>query len=343
MKKASFVSILFAVLTAVPALSQDRPSGVAQVTSATTRAVDQPKGYVFGPGDEIAVRVVSEPDYSFPATVDENGLIEVPYLEAPMMAQCKTQRELIQDIQKVFSKYLVKPQVTIEIKKRARPPVTVFGEVVSATKFDLTRRATLMELIANAGGPTKEAGQIVQVYRPQRMACSDDREELNWKADSEDPAEIPSRIFKLSALNQGNPADNPVIVPGDIIFVPIASPIYVVGEVRAPGSILLKRDGGTTLFQAITMVGGPSGEAKTKNVKIYRRKAGSSKQEELSANYELIRAGKEPDILLEPYDVVVMDKTKESLALTIAKFAIGAGKQVVTAAATQGGNRVISY
>lgn len=341
MKKAFFVLFSLSIVASVSVFAQDPAGSVSQLKlTAPTRDIEAPKPYVFGPGDEISVKVMSEPDYNFAATVDENGNIEVPFLERPMAARCKTDRQLREDIQKVFRTYLVNPQVNIKIEKRARPPVTVFGEVLNVSKVDLTRRATLMEMLAVAGGPTKEAGRVVQVYRPQRMTCTEDEDPLNWKAESGDVAEVPSRMFKLSALNQGLPADNPVIIPGDVIYVPQASPVYIVGEVRQPGSVLLKFDGGMTLFQAVNLVGGPSSVAKTKDVKIYRRKPNGEK-DEIAANLDHIRNGKQKDLFLEPYDVVVVDKAKKSIALTIAEFAIGSAKQVISSAANTGGMRVM--
>lgn len=101
MKKAFFILISLSILTVSAALAQ-APAGssVAQAKTDATRDAEPLKGYVFGPGDEITVRVISEPDYDFGATVDENGNIEVPFLETPMVAQCKTERQLREDIQK---------------------------------------------------------------------------------------------------------------------------------------------------------------------------------------------------------------------------------------------------
>jgi polysaccharide biosynthesis/export protein len=340
MKNTFLVLIIFSIFLTGTVVAQDGTVASA-AKPKQVNDIEPPKGHVFGPGDEISGKIIGEAEYNFVAVVDENGRIELPFAKEPIIARCKTEKELKADITGLLEVYLKNPAWTLRTEKRVRPPVTVFGEVVSAAKIDLTRKATLLEMLAVAGGPTRDAGRIVQVYRPQPMACSAVQDPLNWAPESGDASEVPSRFYKLSAMNQGQQSDNPVIIPGDVIYVPQATPVYIVGEVRQPGSVLLKKDGGTTLFDAITMVGGSNPQAKTKDVKIYRKKPGSGEKEVIAVNLDLIKKGTQKDIFLEPYDMIVVDKTKKSIALIIAEFAIGAGKQVISSAANTGGMRVM--
>ena len=101
-------------------------------------------------------------------------------------------------------------------------------------------------------------------------------------------------------------------MPGDIIVVPKAAPVYVTGEVVKPGEMDMP-EGGLPLTQAIAMASGISREAKTKNIKIYRRKQGAPQPEVIAVNYDLIRKGQEKDPMLEPIDIVVVDKAKKSI------------------------------
>jgi hypothetical protein len=61
------------------------------------------------------------------------------------------------------------------------------------------------------------------------------------------------------------------------------------------------------------MANGNTNEAKTKDVKIYRRKQGSVQPEVLVANLEAIKKGTEKDIMLQPYDIVEVGKAKKSI------------------------------
>jgi hypothetical protein len=57
-------------------------------------------------------------------------------------------------------------------------------------------------------------------------------------------------------------------------------------------------------------------EAKSKTIKIYRRKQGSTKPDVLVANFEGIRKGTEKDLILQPFDIVEVGKLRRNLQTT---------------------------
>lgn len=297
------------------------------------------KGYLLGPGDEITVKVQGEPDFDFITTVNEDGKLIV--LDKMLIAKCKTEGELKSEVTKILERYLKSPQLSLRVTDRkSKPPATVYGEVRTPAQVMLMRKVTLMEVISFSGGPTEEAGGNVRIFRTQPPICTEDYEDSNWKPDTTDPADVPSKMFTLSSVKLGKDSSNPVIYPGDVILVEKASPVYVTGEVANPQAVLIK-EGGLSLFDAISKLGGPKREAKTKDIKVYRRKANSDFPETISANYDLIRTGKQKDIMLEPYDVVVVDKAKDSIAKTILDIAIGAGKGAISSVTNGIGYRVM--
>ncbi|MBA2735637.1 MAG: SLBB domain-containing protein, partial [Pyrinomonadaceae bacterium] len=257
------------------------------------------KVYLVGPGDVITGKVLGEEQFDFTATIDEDGKIELPFFEEPIMAKCRSERELRGDVTKLLSKYLRSPLVSVRITERnSRPPAVIYGEVRTPQKVDLRRKSTLLELLSISGGVTEDAGGMIQVFRTQPPICSDDTQEKGWTAEN-GGLDVPSRIYSLSSLRQGREEANPVINPGDVVVVQRAAPVYITGEVRQPTGILLK-EGGLSLYQAISMLGGPNREAKTKDIKIYRLKVNSKDREIISANYDLIKKGTQKDIMLEP-------------------------------------------
>ena len=266
MKNAILLFGLFSFLLSGSIVAQD--ATVAKVSSPAVKENDgpqAPKPYVYGPGDQIAGKVMGEADYNFEVDVDENGRILLPFSNTPIVAQCKTEKELHAEIKKLLERDLVNPQLALRTTKRARPEVWVYGEVNTKSRIELTRKATLFEMLAIAGGPNKDACQIVEVFRPQKVQCSDTEDPDNWKPESGDLSETPFRVFNLAEMSNGIAAHNPVIMPGDVIHVPQAAPVYVVGEVVAPQGILLKKHGGTTVMEAISMVQGPQSAMASRN------------------------------------------------------------------------------
>jgi polysaccharide biosynthesis/export protein len=271
------------------------------------------KGYLIGPGDVLSIKAIGEPTFDVDAlTVDEDGMIVIPFSDAPIPAKCKTERDLQSAVEKAWSRYLRSPQISLRVTKRdSRPPVSVFGEVQKQEQFVLTRRVYLLEVLSAAGGPSAKNGGMVQVFRTRPPMCASPSEMSGWTASNDSAIGVPSKMYSLAALRLGNSDANPEIFPGDIIIIPKASPVYVVGEVIKPGEIDMP-EGGLPLTQAIAMASGISKEAKTKNVRIYRKKAGMPKPEVLAVNYDQIRKGIEKDIMLQPFDIVEVDKAKKS-------------------------------
>src|SRR5215204_3309322 len=271
-------------------------------------SVDAERGYLIGPGDVITIKVLGEAEFGVDAvTVDENGKIQIPYSDG-IMAKCQTEKGLRDQVVKVYSRLIRNPQVSVYVKERnSRPPATVYGEIRQPQRVTLTRKATLQDLLAFSGGPTDKASGMVQVTRTQPLLCSEGTDD-DWKTFSSNGSNLPSRLYSLRSLRD----TNPVIYPGDLVYVLEASKIYVVGEVMRSGELLIP-EGGLPLTQAIAMSSGTSRQAKTKEIKVYRRKQGSSQPEVIAVNFEAIKQGKQKDMLLEPLDIIEVGKSKKSV------------------------------
>jgi polysaccharide export outer membrane protein len=337
--KSVVLSFLLSAVAGVVAVSGQPP--VTQTTPPLP-PVDMTKaqGYQLGPGDEISIKVVGEPDFDFAARVNEDGKIDIPFDEKPLDARCKTERQLRSDMRDILARYLKNPQFNLRVtEQNSRPPVTIYGEVVNPQPVKVMRKVRLVELLATSGGVKEEAGGMVQVFRPQTPICTEGDVDANWVALSGDKTDVPSRVYSLSDVRLGREDANPVIYPGDVIVVQKASPVYVTGEVVSSQGIYLK-EGGTSLTEALAKVGGVRNGSKN-DVKIYRLKPNSKDREMIAVNLELIKKGTQKDPILEPYDIVEVDKAKESLGSQILKFAIGAGKATVGSVTSGIGYRVI--
>ncbi len=66
------------------------------------------QAYLIGPGDEITTKILGEPQFDFVATVDQDGKIEVPFFDKPIVATCRTERELRADVSKLSVKVFEK-------------------------------------------------------------------------------------------------------------------------------------------------------------------------------------------------------------------------------------------
>lgn len=334
--KRNLLWLLLASFCLIPAVTAQEPAPLA-----ISRV------YTIGPGDEIEVKVLGEKDFDAKATVDENGNIELPFFESPIPAMCKTERELRADVSKLLGKYLRSPQVGLNVTARkSRPPVTVYGEVNKQQQVELTRKTRLWELITFSGGITEDAGGMIEVLRTQPPICAEQQELVSWKTDADanrgSGANGFAKIYSISEVQQGRDDSNPVIYPGDIINVQKGKPVYIVGNVKGGGGVMIK-EGGLQLMQAIAMVGGVGEQAKTKDIKIYRKKIDSMERETISVNLDEVKKQGKADIPLQPYDIIEVGKSNKSIGQIVLEAVTGSIGGGITSLATGGVSRAVLY
>ncbi|HEX8843051.1 MAG TPA: polysaccharide biosynthesis/export family protein [Pyrinomonadaceae bacterium] len=270
------------------------------------------KRYILGPGDTLDIRIFGQPDLNWTGEVEADGnLTSLPFIETPIRAQCRTDKEVQKDVIAAYSKFLKNPQVSVRVTGRnSRTPATIFGAVPAPTRIQMFRRLRLNEAITLSGGYTERANGDIQVMHMERVMCPEPGEEDEPLITADgSPSVTAIKIYKISDLLAGKPESNPVIRPGDLVTVMESKPVYITGSVYAPQAILLRE--GLTLSKALAMVGGPNSEARASDVRIYRSKLGSADWETIKADYGAIRKKKQEDIVLQPYDIIEVPKTKD--------------------------------
>ena len=263
--------------------------------------------YRIGFQDQLEIQVFRHPELTQRVNVNANGTINLYRLPAPIVAVCKTEHELKRDVEEAYRKdYLRNPEVNvIAVEQRSRA-FGMIGAVEKPGQYMISRRVRLIELLAQAGGPSKEAGTRVLVARTGSTSNCKMNEAPG--ADTEDIAVF---SYRLSDILEGK--ENMVMRPGDIASVMKADVVYVYGNVQEQGRVEIKEP--LTLTQAIASAKGLKAASDKSKIKVLRPKPGTSEREELTYNLDDIIKRKVPDPFLEPNDVVAVntDKTKEIL------------------------------
>ena len=283
------------------AQEQQQPS---EPTSSQSSSMDIQgiKKYLLGPGDVVDVRVFGQPELSSIVQIDSDGnLSSLAFLETPIKAKCRTDKDLEKDITAAYAKIIKNPQVSVRISERnSRQPATVFGAVRQPTRVEIKRKVRLNELMAVSGGFTERAAGTIQILHTEPLMCPEAGEEA--EAAPIDGTRIPLKIVKISELRSGKAEANPVIRPGDYVLVTEAEPVYITGAVNSPGGVYLRDQ--LMLSRALAMVGGARKEAKLSDVKIFRQIYGSANQEVIVVDVAAIKKNQKPDFPLQPYDVI---------------------------------------
>jgi len=292
-------------------------------------AYGQDKGYLLGPGDVVEIKVFGQSDLNSTAQVDGDGnLSSLPFLD-PIPAKCRTERAVQKDIAAAYSRLIKDPQVSVRVVARnSRQPASVNGAVRQSGKVQMEQPMRLNELIAASGGFTDKAAGTIQILHTQALLCPGPGEQAEALPIA--GTSVPLKVVKIADLAKGT--ENPFIRPGDLVLVTEAEPVYITGSVVAPGGILLRDQ--LTLSRALGMAGGPRKEAKQSEIKIYRQKAGTAEQEIIKVDFEAVKKNQQPDVFLQPYDVIEVSDSgilegNGWLKLLIAAFTGGLRSTVV--------------
>ena len=299
--------------TAVP------PSGnqVADTQSGSSAKLIPDERYRIGPGDVLEIRVFERPSLSRDALrVDGNGVIRMPLIRDNVMAACQTEYGLAEGIADRYRVYLKNPQVEVFVKEFSSEPVEVIGEVTKPGSFQLQRRVRLRELLTIAGGPSADAGTTIRVIHDESSLMCDPSSnstgmmKINYSPNAGsggaiDPAATVSTdptvsSYSLRAILRGEAGSNPYIRPGDFVHIPRADQVFVVGNVYKPTLIALSQP--LTVSRAIAIAGGVLPDTKRSHIKIVR--SGSEGSQELFVDLEQINKNQQPDLALEPNDIV---------------------------------------
>lgn len=220
-----------------------------------------PADYTVGPEDVLAITIVGEAEFTNKYRIGRDGSFEFPYIGS-VRAAGRTLRELEEFLtgQLRKEKILLRPQITIEVAEFRSQTVTVMGQVSEPGMVALTGSKTIVDVLAGRLLPS--AGDDIVINR--RKAG---RTEAAGPVLPNEPDIEVIKVSKQDVLN-GRAATMVTLRDGDTIVVSKGASIFIVGQVRSPGSYVL--EGTLTVRQALALAGGPTDRAATNRIKILR-------------------------------------------------------------------------
>jgi polysaccharide biosynthesis/export protein len=251
--------------------------------------------YRIGAGDVLDIRVYNRPQLSRDAVrVEGNGVIRMPLIETDIQASCLTEGELAKEISTRYAKYYRNLQVDVFIKEYHSKQVAIIGAVNEQSRFELQRRVRLLELLTYAKGPSTKAGQTINIVHSSAASPCKQADE------ADEPSAFTS--YKLSDVLQGDPKSNPYLEAGDIVTLPEADQVYVVGNVFMPLTIPLKEP--ITLTRAIAMAGGLKQDTRKDKIRVLRQEPGTTIKKEIIVDLSAIEKKRSEDLALAPNDII---------------------------------------
>jgi len=256
--------------------------------------------YLLGPDDQLEI---SGPESSEldkkRVRVDGDGDIEVP-LVGRLHVSGLTAQQTEQELNRLLGTYIRRPQVAVSIEEVRSQPVSILGEVNTPGVHQVQGHKTLLEMLALAGGIRPDAGYSIRITR-----------ELDWGCIPLPNAELdPSGRFSVAQVNlkeiieAKNPEEDIQIFPHDIISVPKAEMVYVIGEVKHSGGFVLGEHQSISVLQALSLAEGLNTAADTRHARILRLKSNADQREETAVDVKDILRGKKSDVALQGDDIL---------------------------------------
>ncbi len=240
------------------------------------------QNYIVGEGDVLKITVYDHNDLSQTVRIGGDGTIMVSLL-GQVKVEGLSVTAVTEKLTALYADgYLVDPQVNVFIEEFKSRKATILGQVAQPGLYELRHHTTLLELISQAGGLTKDAGALATIKRRDGMAEGSEKD---------------ITIDLKALVEKGDTHLNIPIEPGDNIYIQKANMVYVSGEVKKPGVYNCLSD--TSVIKAITLAGGFTDKAAPGKVKVIRKVDG---REEVMEKVAM-------DLLVTSDDVIVVPES----------------------------------
>jgi polysaccharide export outer membrane protein len=279
----------------------DAPAANLPTVAVTGRRLTN---YTLGPGDEIVIMSVQAPEIANkPIRITSSGEFTVPMV-GRVKAAGKTVQQLENEMVDRLKEYIKEPDVAINITQIRSQPVSVFGAVGKPGIHQLDGTKTLVEVLALAGGVRPDGGSRVKITRKL------DQGRIPLASASVNGEYSTADVNVRSIENATHPEENIEILPDDVITVPRAELIYVMGEgVKQPGAFTLSDREGISVIEAFARAQGQAPAAGLKNARVIRPVPGASRVE-MAVNLDDILKGKSKDLVLKPDDILYVPRSE---------------------------------
>lgn len=237
MKLASrFVAALLGLSTLAPAALAKQEEGF--------RRISVPPNYLLKPGDKLEIVVDSLPEAESVYQIRSDGSIQHP-VAGEIKAAGKQLFELQKVLHQRFAQCLRKPTFKLGIYSVAELEVSVVGEVNRQGMFLMNSGASVLDLLAQAGGITNRAdvSDCVLLRNEQKIAVD---------------------MRDRTALGQVKLSN------GDVLMINPGKRVSVTGEVREPGQFTVSFKSPDPIGDALVLAGGTKETAALHRVLLVR-------------------------------------------------------------------------
>jgi polysaccharide export outer membrane protein len=281
---------------------------------------------VIGLDDQIAIRALHAPEISDKTMrIPPDGYITLALI-GRVHAAGLTVHALETEIKSRLSAYIQEPEVSVNVLEFKSQPVSVLGAVKTPGIRQLEGPQSIMDLLSAAGGLEPDAGYTVTLMRRRE-----------WgpiplpQARADASAQFSVADVNLPDLMEGKAPENNILIrPHDVITVPRAKLVYVIGEVHKSGGFVVREQETISVLQVLSLAEGLQRTAAPDRAKVLRREVPGADKKEIAVNVKRILEGKDADMALKPDDILfIPNSASKSVAIRSIEAAIQMGTGIV--------------
>jgi polysaccharide export outer membrane protein len=192
--------------------------------------------------------------------------------------------------------------------------------------YQVIRPTTLLEILAAAGGITDDAGSQIMISRSAHQEAPGIQQTSETNGKTSDQQVISIRLQDL--LESGDSKYNVPVYGGDVVSVPRAGIVYVLGAgVTQPGGyVMLSHGDQITVLKAIALAHGLTGYAKADAAVVMRTNPATGQRDEIPVHIKQVEKHKGDDIVMKSNDILyVPDSSGRKVLVKGAEAALGVG------------------
>jgi polysaccharide export outer membrane protein len=241
-------------------------------------------------GDLLDISVFDNPELTQQVRVGADGKAQLALIGSTHLAGL-TGQEASEMVARELREhnFLLRPQVNVLIKEYSSQGVSVMGEVQHPGVYQVLGPRTLLDVVSMAGGLTTVADTRITVKRRTGT-----EENVTVKLKNDDA--------------QSSLSNDVQIYPGDLVLVPRAGLVYVLGDVNKPGGFVMQDNGKITLLQALAQAGGASQTAAVNRAVLLRKNGDGYVKNKLQVGR--ISRGEDGDLELHANDIVFVPNSR---------------------------------
>lgn len=260
-----------------------------------TMAAEADAEYRVGRGDVLAInipglveRIAEKGDIQTGFRVYASGKVLLPLVGGVEVAGL-TVEEVQVKLTEIFTTYIRKPVVTVEILEYKSQPIYLLGKFNQPGVYYLDRTTSLIHGLAMGKGVQDKANlRGARLVRDERI--------------------LPVDIYEL--LNRNSRQQNILLQPGDTVYIPgeEEQKIFVFGSVRKSGPIHMP-NGQLNILQALSTAGLEGGDYDQQHIRIIRSLS-PTRGQLIVADLDGVMNGKALPFSLANGDIVYVPKSK---------------------------------